>query len=65
MSENLTFQNLLKSRKLLRAEKLGNTLAFGKSKRKLLSFISADSFIKNNLICDFRVKISFIPKWKI
>ena len=37
-SENLTFQNLLKNRKLLPAEKFGNILAFDKeSKRKLLS----------------------------
>ena len=34
----------------LPAEKFGNILAFGKeSKRKLLSLISTDSFIKNNL----------------
>ena len=48
-SENFTFQNLLKSRKLLPAEKFGNILAFDKYKRKLLSLISADSFIKNNI----------------
>ena len=48
-SENFTFQNLLKSRKLLLAEKFGNILAFDKYKRKLLSLISADSFIKNNI----------------
>ena len=41
MSEYLAFQNLLKNRKLLPAEKFGNILAFGKvSKRKLLSHIS-------------------------
>ena len=34
------------------------------SNRKLLSLISVDSFIKNNLY-DFRVEISFMPKWKI
>ena len=47
-SENLTFQDLLKSRKLLPAEKFGNILGFKKCKRKLLSLMSADSFIKNN-----------------
>ena len=50
LSENLSFQNLLKNRKLLPAEKFGNILTFDKeSKRKLLSLISAGSFIKNNL----------------
>ena len=45
LSENLTFQNLLKNRKLLSAEKFGKILAFDKeSKRKLLSLISTDSF---------------------
>ena len=43
-SENLTFQNLLKNRKLLPAEKFGNILAFDKSKRKILSLISADNY---------------------
>ena len=39
-----------KNRKLLLAEKFGNILPFDKeSKRKLLSLILADSFIKNNL----------------
>ena len=62
--ENLTFQKLLKNRKLLPAEKFGNFLGFDKqSNRKLLSLISVDSFIKNNLY-DFRVEISFMPKWK-
>ena len=52
----ITFQILLKNRKLLSVETFGNILAFDKkSKRKLLSLISADSFIKNNLIYDFRV----------
>ena len=52
----ITFQILLKNRKLLSAETFGNIFAFDKkSKRKLLSLISADSFIKNNLIYDFRV----------
>ena len=50
LSESLTFQNLLKNRKLLPAEKFGNILAFDKeSKTKLLSLISAEGFIKNNL----------------
>ena len=63
--ENLTFQKLLKNRKLLPAEKFGNFLGLDKqSNRKLLSLISVDSFIKNNLY-DFRVEISFMPKWKI
>ena len=49
LSENLTFENLLKNKTLLPAEKLGNILAFDKeSKRKLLSVISADSFIEKN-----------------
>ena len=65
-SENLTFQNLLKNRKLLAAEKFGNILAFDEeSKRKLLSHISADIFIKNNIAYNFRVEISFMSKWKI
>ena len=56
LSENLSFQNLLKNRKLLPAEKFGNILTFDKeSKRKLLSLMSADSLIKNNLyIYNFR-----------
>ena len=42
LSENLTFQNLLKNRKLLPAEKLGNILAFDReSRRKLVSLTSA------------------------
>ena len=50
LSENLTFQNVLKNIKLLPAEKFGNILAFEKeSKRKPLSLIWVDSFIKNNL----------------
>ena len=49
LSENLTFQNLLKNRKLLPTQKIGNILGFDKeSKRKLLSLILAGSFIKNN-----------------
>ena len=45
LSENLTFQNLLKNRKLLPAERFGNILAFDKeSKRKLLSHISRQSY---------------------
>ena len=59
---SLTFQSLLKNRDLLPAEKFGKILTGDKeSKRKLLSLISADSFIKNNLIYDLRVEIS---KWK-
>ena len=47
---NLTFKNLLKNIKLLPAEKFGNILAFGKfCKRKRLSIMSANSFIKNNV----------------
>ena len=47
-------------------EKFGNILAFHKEyKRKLLLLISAEKFIKNSLIHDFRVEISFIPQWKI
>ena len=50
MSENLTLQNLLKTRKLLPTGKFENTLPFNKkSKRKVLSLISAESFMKNNL----------------
>ena len=49
LSENLTFQNLLKYRKLLPAEKFGNVLAFDKeSKTKPLPLILADSFNENN-----------------
>ena len=67
MPESLTFQNLLKNRKLLPVEKLENILAFDKeSKTKLLSLtvISADSFIENNSYNDFRVERSFMAKWK-
>ena len=67
MPESLTFQNLLKNRKLLPGEKLENFLAFDKeSKTKLLSLtvISADSFIENNLYNDFRAERSFMAKWK-
>ena len=56
----------VKKKKLLAAEKFGNILAFDEeSKRKLLSHISADIFIKNNIAYNFRVEISFISKWKI
>ena len=42
LSENLTFQNLLKNRKLLPAGKFGNILAFDReSRRKLVSLTSA------------------------
>ena len=66
MSGSLTYRNLLKNTKLLPAEKFGNMLAFDKeSKTKLLPLISADSFIKNNLLYNgFRVRIFFMPKWK-
>ena len=40
-------------------------MAFDKeSKTKVLSLTSADSLIKNNLIYDFRVEISFMPNGK-
>ena len=56
----------VKNRKLLPAETFGNMFAFDKeSERKLLSLISADSFIKINLIYDFRIEIYFMPKLKI
>ena len=51
LSENLTFQNLLKTRKLLPAERFANISPVEKeSKRKLLTLISAeaDIFVKNN-----------------
>ena len=51
-------------KKLLPAEKFGNILAFNReSKTKLLSLISVDSFIKNNLHNDFMVEIYFMAKW--
>ena len=51
-------------KKLLPAEKFGNILAFNReSKTKLLSLISADSFIKNNLHNDCMVEIYFMAKW--
>ena len=54
LSESLTFQNLLKNKKLLPAKEFGNVLAFDKeSKTKLLSLISTDSFIENNFYNDF------------
>ena len=58
----LTLQNLLKNRrKLLPAEKFGNILAFNKeSKTKLLSLISADSFIKNNLYIIMTLGLKFL-----
>ena len=66
LSENLAFQNLLKKYKLLPTETFWNILALGKeSKRKLLTLTSADSFIKNDNVYDFRVEISIMPKWKI
>ena len=65
LPESLTFQNLLKNRKLLPAEKFGNVLAFVKeSKTKLLSLISADSFNETNSYNDFRVEIYFMAKLK-
>ena len=63
--ESLAFQNLLKNRKLLPAEKFRNFLVFEKeSNTKLLSLISVDSFIENNLYNEFRIEISFMAKWK-
>ena len=65
MSENLTFQNLLKKdRKVLTAEQFGNIMSFDKeSKRKPLSLTSVKSFIKNNL--DMTLGLKFImTKWK-
>ena len=45
LSENVTFQNLFKNRKLLPSEKLRNILDFDKkSKRKLLSHISGQFY---------------------
>ena len=55
----------VKNRRLLPSEKFGNILAFDKkSERKLLSLISADSFITNNLfiyIYNFRDETFFMP----
>ena len=51
----------MKNKNLLRAKKFRNVLAFDKqSYRKLVSLISADSFIKNNLLIynNFRVEKS-------
>ena len=63
--KNLHLSKSFKNKKLLAAENVGNILAFDKeSKRKLLSHISADSFIKNNIAYSFRVEISFMSKWK-
>ena len=63
LPENLSFQNLLNKLKLLPDEKSGNTMAFDKlSKRKLLSLISADSFISKIIsYTTFRVEICFMP----
>ena len=54
---------MLKNIKLLPAEKFGNILDFNKEcKRKLVSLISADSFIKSNSCYnDVRVEMG---KWK-
>ena len=46
LSESLTFQNLLKNRKLLPAEKFGNILAFDKESTKLLSLNQLTVFLK-------------------
>ena len=55
--KNLHLSKSFKNRKLLAAENVGNILAFDKeSKRKLLSHISADSFIKNNIAYNFRIE---------
>ena len=65
LSESLTFQNPLKNKKLLLAETFGNILAFDKeSKRKLLSLIQQTVLMKIIYTYDFRVEISFMPKWK-
>ena len=56
---------MLKNRKLLTAEKLGNILAFDKESERKLSYISADSFIENNIVYNFMVEIFFMPKWNI
>ena len=63
LSENLIFQNLSKNRKVI--EKFWNILTFDKeSKRKLLTLIPAESFIKNNLY-NFRAEIFIMFKWEI
>ena len=52
LSENLAFQNLLKNKKLLSAEKFGNILTFDKESENLKENyyqISGDSVIKNNI----------------
>ena len=46
LPENLTFQNLLKNRKLIPAEKFWNTLAFDKErKRKLHKLLYQQRFV--------------------
>ena len=53
--------NLLKSRNYYLQKSSEYLLAFGKeSKRKLLTLVSTDSFIKNDNLYDFLVEISFI-----
>ena len=48
LSESLTFQNLLKNRKLLRAENFINILLLTKNLKQSY-YLLADSFIENNL----------------
>ena len=54
-SENLTFQNLLKSRKLLPAEKFGNILAFKNVKESYYHLYQQTVLLK--IIYLFRVEI--------
>ena len=63
MTENLTFQNLLKNRKLLPAEKFENILAFDKEfKRKLQSLKSAAVLLKviGPTLCEGRMNLDFM-----
>ena len=58
---NFYVSKSVKNRKLLTAKKLGNFLDFNKeSKTKLLSIISADSFIKNNLYIIMILGLKFV-----
>ena len=65
LSKSLTFQNILKNRKLLPTETCGNILAFDKeSKKSYYDLYQQTVLLKIIPIYDFKVEISFMSKWK-
>ena len=62
LSENCTFQNLVKIENYYLLKSLEISWLFTKNLKESYYQISADSFIKNNTAYDFRVGICFMSK---